>query len=250
MVNIIKAELYKNLRRSIFYIISALIAFIFISLPIIYKLICSELSLDEIHSILSLFNSFLPLFTLFPILFAFILSEEYTEKTLKNVMPCNISKFKFLASKFIVQAIFLLFIYLLVIGCFIISLSICANSDISAFSLALDSAKRVIFAAPIYLSCMAFIDLLIIIFRNETIVYLLYIIFFSQLPSTVGSLLATVMPKWFTAIQKYVFMMGLIPIANQPILKDDLIFAAFSGTAYTIAIFLISYIIYSKQDIK
>lgn len=249
MINIIKSELYKNLKRKYFYIISAIILLVSLSLPITYKYLVGEFTLEYVQDLLSLFNSFLMFLPLFSILFAGILSEEYTEKTLKNVIPYNISKLKYFFGKFLVQIIFLIFIYLLLLLGFILSLYFVTGDNISINSGVLDTTKRFLCSIPCFIYSLAIINLLVVTFRKETIVYLIYLIFFAQLPLLMMSISQS-LPTWFKDIEKYIILMTIKPLTNPTVTSADLWFSVISGFLYIIFFSFITYFIFSKEEIK
>lgn len=75
MINVIRAELFKNSRRSSFYIICIIILLTFISAPIIFKILSIDCTIEYQKQLLQLFNNIITIFPIFSILFTSILSE-------------------------------------------------------------------------------------------------------------------------------------------------------------------------------
>ena len=196
-----------------------------------------------------MFNGLLIFLPSFTILFACILAEELSEKTIKNVLPYNISKFKFFFGKFFVQIIFLIFTYLIFLLGFILSLKLCSENDISIWNDVMVTCKMFFAAIPSYISSLALINLLIVIFKKDTLVYMIYLTFFLPFPLLITAL-STYLPSWFENIQKYIFLMGISQLSSSAITQSSLTFAIINGLAYTFIFSLVAYLIFSKQEIK
>lgn len=249
MINVIRAELFKNSRRSSFYIICIIILLTFISAPIIFKILSIDCTIEYQKQLLQLFNNIITIFPIFSILFTSILSEEYSENTLKNVIPHNINKSNYFLGKFTSQLIFMGIICLLSLGGFVISFAFSFNLDNTIQPLLIDSIRRFICAIPSFCVSIALIDLLVILFKKDSIVYIIYLIFFSQLPLIAGSL-KELLPNYLNNFTNYIFLMVLSNLSKISVTSKDLVFTSLNGVFYTTILIFISYSIFKKQEIK
>lgn len=250
MINIIKSEIFKYSRRPYFYIIIFLAFIIALICPFGFRFIIGDFTATEVESSIEMFKMILPIFIpASAIIFACIFSEEYTEKTIKNIIPYNISKKKFFLSKLFVQIILSIVIFLLVLLGFNLSLFLNIKDFSSVSSIIYDFSLLYIACLPICILGIVIIDFLVIILKKDILVYLAYYFIFVQGPFYVRAL-SLVLPEWFKDIEKYIIFMAIEPVTNPVVLNKDIVFLLWTSVLYSAIFLFIGYNIFVKQEVK
>ncbi len=249
MVNIIKSEIYKYSRRPYFYIINLLAFTIALICPFAFKTLIGEFTVNEVKDLIDTFKMIFIFLPAFSIIFTCVLSEEYSEKTLKNIIPNNISKKKFFFTKLFLQVILISLIYILILCGFIISIFINIKDFNSVSSLIYNFSVSYISCIPTCILGLVIIDFLVVSFKKDIIVYLVYYFIFAQLPLYVNAL-ELVLPTGFKPMKKYILLMGIEPLTKPTVSSNDIVVSIFSSLIYIVIIASIAYYIYSKQEVR
>lgn len=173
MKEIFKSELYK-LKNSYYYFIFNILIFITIVCYCIYLKFYIHADITELltNYIPSKFNLIISVF----MVFNFIYEEEYRYSTLKNLVILRGSKIEIFLGKFITQILAAMLSYTMMITIVLICL-IFFDKGSNTSSLQVKSVITNFFSLiPIILRALAFLDIVTMLFKNDYIVFLVYLV--------------------------------------------------------------------------
>lgn len=244
MLNFIKAELYKQFRLPLIYVINIVLAIGLI-------LLCFTANLPDYTSqtrgeVLESIGFIFPVIAIFLSIFTSVFLDDYRYSTLKNVMASDISRNKYYIGKLMVQTILGLITSAICLIVLFVSLFILPAGDnlgiyIKSFLL------RCLCSIPIYISLLAFINLLVVIFRKGT-AYLAYY-FIPMIVSIILAMLSS-FSNIFEKLHYLSIEYALIPLIDMSATNEQLIYAVVLGTFWTIVFTGLGLTIFKNREIK
>lgn len=248
MHNLIKAEVYKYSKRPFTYISALSLS---IGTLLVVALVAGKFSETPLYTreeFLSLTFAYFPIILIFMMIFGGIISEDYKERTFKNLCAFNISKSKIFFSKFIVQIFLAVVIATICMIVFLVSVNMIKPGDGYTSETLKGFTFRFIASTPIFLAGIALVNLLVVILKKDLIVCIVY--FFIMQLGTFTFILEKVLWDKFALIREVLLSTQLGIVGSMSATSTELIKAVIIGLVYTVIFTAITAVIFNKQDIK
>lgn len=246
MLKMIKAELYKYSKRSFIY---GIILTLSIGVIAVMMMLKNSGQYSSKQFALTMTGGCFGMILTLVMIFGCVLSEEYKDGTLKNLVSSKISKTKIYFSKFIVQIVLAIFAATICIIVLLVSISMLDNSDGYTKKFVLDFIMRFLASTPIFIAGIALVNFLIVLTRKEGVACLIYYFVFI-LGSKIIYLLSTMVSDKFKLLYKFLLESPLEYVQMPYASSKQLINAVVVGTIYTIIFTAITVILYRRQDVK
>lgn len=240
MLNFIKAELYKQFKLPLIYVINAVLVAGLILLCLSFNGTESDIAtkgfiLDRMGGIFPIIAVFLTVFL-----------DDYRYGTLKNILSSDISRSKYYIGKLIVQTIMgLITSAVCLISLFIGLFLLPSGDDFGAY--AMSFLLRCLCVIPIYIALLSFIDLLVVMFKKGT-VYLAY-----YLVPVALSIVLGILSSFSNIFEKLKYLSigyALIPLTDTAATNEQMIYAVVLGIFWTIVFTGLGLTIFKNREIK
>lgn len=252
MLNIIKADLYRYARRPFIYITAIVLIICSALVPILatgilnINIIAPIANRSEMVSLAGCVMSML-----LPVMMVFseIMSEDYQDGTLKNILVSDISKTKFFLGKFIIQIILAVVISTICITVFLLFINIIPPDEMFSIALVKGFILKFISSIPLFIAGIAIVNLLVVIFKKTGIVCIIYYFIFMQIRIII-IVLEKVVSEKFGAVREIMISNALENLGFQALSNTNIINALVLGLAYTILITSLSIFLFKRQEVK
>ena len=248
MLNLIKSEVYKYLKRPFTYITTLILS---IGTFLVVALVSGKFTETPWYTrekFLSLTFAYFPIILIFMMIFGGIISEEYKEGTFKNLCASNISKSKIFFSKFVVQIFLAVVIATICMIVFLVSVNMLKPGEGYTSEMLKGFTFRFIASTPIFLAGIALVNLLVVIFKKDLIVCIIY--YFIMQLGTVTFILEKLLWDKFALIPEVFLSTQLGYAGRMNATSPELIKAVIIGLVYTVIFTIIAAVIFNKQEIK
>lgn len=245
MINLIKAEIYKNIHRPFLYVFTLIISAIILIVEI---LLSSENTTRMI--VLSVVCPVGINFALMLIwLFSFGFSEEYKHGSLKNLVTSNISREKIYLGKVVVQIIVILLMGVIILGVFGGGFLLLQPGDGYSNDLLINELIKIISMLPIFLAGLSLYNLLIILTKRESIASCIYLGIFFLFSEFINLLSKTVWSK-LAILNDYLFQTQTSIMKNLLATNSEIIQAVLVGIITFIVFTALGALIFRRTEVK
>ncbi|MGG7078317.1 ABC transporter permease [Clostridium sardiniense] len=244
MLNFIKAELYKQFKLPLIYVINTVLATGLILLCLSFNSVESDMATKGF--ILDRIGGVFPVIAMFLTVFTSVFLDDYRYGTLKNIMSSDISRSKYYIGKLIVQTIMGLITSAVCLIALFIGLFLLPSGDnlgvyVKSFLL------RCLCVIPIYIALLSFIDLLVVMLRKGS-VYLAYYLVPVALSIAFGILSS--FSSIFENLKYLSIQYALIPLVDMSATNEQMIYAIVLGVFWTIVFTGLGLTIFKNREIK
>lgn len=244
MLNFIKAELYKQFKLPLIYVINAVLVAGLILVCLSFNGTESDIATKGF--ILERMGGIFPIIAVFLTVFTSVFLDDYRYGTLKNVMSSDISRSKYYIGKLIIQTIMgLITSAVCLIALFIGLLLLPSGYDFGVYVKSF--LLRCLCVIPIYIALLSFIDLLVVMFRKGT-AYLGY-----YLVPVALSIVLGILSSFSNIFEKLKYLsIGyvLIPLTDTAATNEQMIYAVVLGIFWTIVFTGLGLTIFKNREIK
>ncbi len=244
MLNFIKAELYKQFKLPLIYVINIVLATGLILLCLLFNSPENELATKVF--VLKRIGGVFPVISIFLTVFTSVFLDDYRYGTLKNIMSSDISRNKYYIGKLIVQTIMGLITSSVCLIALFIGMLVLSTGD--NFGVYLKSfLLRCLSVIPLYIALLSFIDLLVVTLRKGT-AYLAYYLIPVALSIVVG-----ILSSFYDIFEKLKYLSigyALLPLVDISATNEQMIYAVVLGIFWTIAFTGLGLTIFKNREIK
>ncbi|GAA0068538.1 ABC transporter permease [Clostridium sardiniense] len=244
MLNFIKAELYKQFKLPLIYVINAVLVAGLILVCLSFNGTESDIATKGF--ILERMGGIFPIIAVFLTVFTSVFLDDYRYGTLKNIMSSDISRSKYYIGKLIVQTIMgLITSAVCLIALFIGLLLLPSGDDFGVY--AMSFLLRCLCVIPVYIALLSFIDLLVVMFKKGTVYLAYYLVPFAL------SIVLGILSSFSNIFEKLKYLSigyALIPLTDTAATNEQMIYAVVLGIFWTIVFTGLGLTIFKNREIK
>lgn len=252
MLNYIKAEIYRNLKRMYFWNFTLLTSAIVLFFITIGKIFTS----GNLSMLLELGIEMLGVPVFFVLMIIDMVSgEEIKNLTLKNSISFGIPRSKIVLSKIIVTVILSFIAAIIILSVFLGSGVILFGTEGVTSTLTKDFTLRLLSAIPLWIGAISVGTFLAFIFSNYTLFSFVYAGLFVA-AGPIIRLLGRLVSDKFMYINNILITTRLNSLSRiyqqnfQSVISDTMTFAVIVGAAYTVVFAILSILYFSKKEVK
>lgn len=248
MLNYIKAELYRNFNRALFWVFTGITAGLALLINIILKM--NHVPGMGLTSLVegTVYMLTAPVFLAITFV-DMITAEEQKNLTVRNVVSFGMTRSKLILSK-LSASIILAFISALMI------LIVFYGSGTILFGLGKDfpghiqtNLIKMLVSIPLWIAAIAIGTFLSLVFSNNTIFAFVYVGVF-LVTANVIKLLAVLVSSKFMNVYNILITPQLQKLGSSAVTSHDLTFAVLSGVIYTIIFTILSILYFERKEVK
>lgn len=252
MKTLIKAELYKYSRSTFMYVLSG--AFV-AGIAVIILLGKGTLNFDFLDlrgitrvELMNLTSMGFTLLLYFMMIFGVVITDEYKDGTLKNLLSFGISKTKIFFSRFITQIILAYILAIICIITFVLMLNFLEPGEGYSNVLVKDFIFRFFLSTIPYIGGIAIVNFLCVVFKKESIVCVIYYFVLMQISNVIFLIEKTVWEK--ISILNNIFLSSKIGSLMKPYSgQEEFISVIGIGLIYIVVFTTISLIVFKRQEV-
>lgn len=245
MLNLIKAEIYKQMHRSVFYGMTLIVS----SIILLTEIVLSSNMVNKVFVISQVCPVGIEFALILIGLFSSILSEEYKYNSLKNIITSNVSKIKVYLGKVIVQILIIILMGIIFMGVFLGGFSLLNPGDGYNNDMLIRLIIKIVAILPVLLAGLALSNLLIIAIKKEGIALVIYIMTLLSLTDIIKLLSRTIWSK-LAVVNEYLFYTQTSRMSNLSATNSEIIHGLLVGIVSFVILITLGGLLFKKDEVN
>lgn len=247
MINYIKADIYRNFNRLYFWGFVTFTSLLGFAFNILMKLSNPNFMISDLFFYANQFL-LIPIF-LVALIIDMVISEEYKNLTIKNVVSFGLSRDKIILSKIITTIILSVVAAIIILVIFLGSgLILFDGKDVLSFSIVKNFFLRLGTAVPLWIGAITVGTFITLLIRNNTISAYAYFALFTA-TGIIIKILAGLISDKFMIIYKYLITTNIHKLSEENLVSGDYISILIIALVYIIVFTLFCVTYFRKKEI-